>query len=123
MTSSIRIAQVFSELVGKKTRAIWKVYEGMLKYTINYALYLLHYDAYFQINDATKKYRYLSVTNNFIFSYISFKLLSHEVLLEECFAMDTLLKLFVSLISVNFLNFSRLFIFAYMNVSGFRWIF
>ena len=42
----------------------------------------------------------------------SFKLLSHEVLLEECFAMDTLIKCFVSLISVNFLNFSRLFIFA-----------
>ena len=52
------------------------------------------------------------MTNNFIFSYISFKLLSHEVLLEDCFAMDTLIKLFVSLISVNFLNFSRLFIFA-----------
>ena len=48
VTSSIRIAQVFSELVGKKkTRAIWKVYGGMLKYIINYALYLAHYDAYF----------------------------------------------------------------------------
>ena len=31
MTSSIRIAQVFPELVGKKTRAIWKIYGGMLK--------------------------------------------------------------------------------------------
>ena len=35
VTSSIRIAQVFPELVGKKTRAIWKVYGGMLKYIIN----------------------------------------------------------------------------------------
>ena len=95
MTSSIRIAQVFSELVGKNTRVIWKVYVGMLKYKINYALYLAHYDAYFHINDDAKKCRYLSVTNNYIFSYISFKLLSHEVLLEECFAMDTLIKLFL----------------------------
>ena len=47
MTSSIRIAQVFSELVGKKTRAIWTVYGGMLKYIIYYALNLAHYDAYF----------------------------------------------------------------------------
>ena len=31
VTSSIKIAQVFSELVGKTTRAIWKVYGGMLK--------------------------------------------------------------------------------------------
>ena len=43
MTSSIRIAQVFPGLVGKKTRALWKVYGGMLKYVINYALYLVHY--------------------------------------------------------------------------------
>ena len=43
VTSSIRIAQVFSDLVGKKTRALWKVYGGMLKYVINYALYLAHY--------------------------------------------------------------------------------
>ena len=89
MTSSIRIAQVFSELVGKKTRAIWKVYGGMLKYIINHALYFAHYDAYFQINGDAKKCRYLSETNNFIYSHISFILLSHEVLLEECFAMDT----------------------------------
>ena len=108
VTSLIRIAQVFSKLVGKKTRAIWKVYGGMLKYIINCALYLPHYDAYFQISDDAKKCRYLSVTNNFIFSYISFKLFSHEVLSEECFAMDTLIKSFVSLISVNFQNFSRL---------------
>ena len=46
MTSSIRIAQVFSELVGKKTPALSKVHGGMLKYIINYALYLAHYDAY-----------------------------------------------------------------------------
>ena len=67
MTSSIRIAQVFSELVGKKTRAIWKVYGGMLKYIINYTLYLAHYDAYFQINGDAKKCRYLSVTNDLNF--------------------------------------------------------
>ena len=35
VTSSIRIAEVFPELVGKKTRAIWKGYGGMLKYIIN----------------------------------------------------------------------------------------
>ena len=35
VTSSIRMAQVFSELVGKKTRVIWKVYGGMLKYIID----------------------------------------------------------------------------------------
>ena len=67
----------------------------MLKYIINYALYLAHYDAYFQINDDAKKCRY-SVTNNFILSYISFKLLSHEVLLEECFATGTLINHVVS---------------------------
>ena len=64
VTPSIRIAQVFSALVGKKTRAIWKVYGGMLKYIINYALYSALYDAYFQVNDDAKKCRYLSVTNN-----------------------------------------------------------
>ena len=55
VTSSIRIAQVFPELVGKKTRAIWKVFGGVLKYIFNYALSLAHYDAYFQINDDVKK--------------------------------------------------------------------
>ena len=35
VTSSIRIAQVFPELVGKRTHAVWKVYGGMLKYIIN----------------------------------------------------------------------------------------
>ena len=69
MTPSIRIAQAFPGLVGKKTHAIWKVYGGMLKYIINYA----HYDAYFHINDDAKKCRYLSVTNNFIFSHNLFK--------------------------------------------------
>ena len=112
LTSSIRIAQIFSELVSKKTRAIMKVYGGMLKYIINYALYLAHYDTYFQINDDAKKCRYLSVTNFIYFCHISLKLLLHEVLFEECFTMDTFIKLFVSLISVNFLNFSRLFILA-----------
>ena len=29
MTSSIRISHVFPDLVGKKTRALWKVYGGM----------------------------------------------------------------------------------------------
>ena len=110
MTSSIRISQVFPELVGKKTRAVWTVYGGMLKYKINYALKLAHYDAYFHINDDAMKCRYLNVKNNFIFSLYSFKLLSHEVLLEECFAIVTLIQLFVSLISENFLNFSQLFI-------------
>ena len=43
VTSSIRTAQVFPDLVGKKTRALWKVYGGMLKYVINYALYLALY--------------------------------------------------------------------------------
>ena len=43
VTSSIKIEQVFPDLVGKKTRALWKVYGGMLKYVINYALYLAHY--------------------------------------------------------------------------------
>ena len=80
MTSSIRIAQVFPDLVGRKTRALWKVYGGMLKYIINYALYLAHYDAYFHINDDAKNCRHLSVTNNFIFCHNSFKLLSQEVL-------------------------------------------
>ena len=49
MTSSIRIAQVFPKLVGKKNYATLTVYRGMLKYIINYALYLAHYDAYFHI--------------------------------------------------------------------------
>ena len=43
VTSSIRIAQVFPELFGKKTHAIWKVYGGMLKCIINYAFYLARY--------------------------------------------------------------------------------
>ena len=76
VTSLIRIAQVFSDLVGKKTRALWKVYGEMLKYIINYALHLTHSMAYFHINDDTKKCRYLSVTNNFIFPHNPFKLLS-----------------------------------------------
>ena len=40
----------------------------MLKYKINNSLCLVHYDAFFHINDDAKKYRYLSVKNNFIFS-------------------------------------------------------
>ena len=62
MTSSIRIALVFPELVGKKTHATLKVYVEMIKYIVNSALYLAHYDAYFHINDDAKKCRYLSVT-------------------------------------------------------------
>ena len=82
MTSSIRIAnfKVFPDLVGKKTRVIWHVCGGMLKYIINYALYLAHSDAYFHINDDAKKCRYLSVKNNYILSHNTFNLLSHEVL-------------------------------------------
>ena len=49
MTSSTRIAQVFPKLFGKKTHATLKFHRGMLKYMINYALYLAHYDAYFQM--------------------------------------------------------------------------
>ena len=41
----------------------------MLKYIINYAFYLARYEAYFHINGAAKKCKYLSVTNNFIFSH------------------------------------------------------
>ena len=67
VTSSIRIAQVFPELVGKRTHAIWKVYGGMLKYKL--CLLFSAYDAYFHINDDAKKCRFLSVTNNFIFSH------------------------------------------------------
>ena len=47
MTSSIRIAQVFPKLAGKKTPGALKFYREMLKYMINYVLYLAHYDAYF----------------------------------------------------------------------------
>ena len=47
MTSSIRSAQVFPKLVGKKTHAILKVYREILKYMINYVLYVAHYDTYF----------------------------------------------------------------------------
>ena len=84
MTSSIRIAQVFPELVGKKTRAIWKVYEGMLKHILNKGLYLAHYDEYFHINDDAKKCKYLSVQITlYSFFHNSFKLLSHE----RCMAM------------------------------------
>ena len=69
MTSSIRIAQAFSDLVSKETRALLKAYGEMLKCIINYALHLAHYRAYFHINDVAKKCRYLSVTNNFIFPH------------------------------------------------------
>ena len=70
MASSIRIAQVFPELVGKKTRATLKIYVEMMKYIINYTLYLALYDAYFHINDDAKKCRYLSVTNESLYSFI-----------------------------------------------------
>ena len=58
--------------------------EGLLrnvKYIINYALYLAHSDAYFHINDDAEKCRYLSVTNDFIFSHNSFKLLLRNTFL------------------------------------------
>ena len=80
VTSSIRIAQVFPELVGKKTHATLKVYVEIIKYIINYNLYLADYDAYFHINGDAKKCRYLSVTNKFIFFQNSFKLLPYETL-------------------------------------------
>ena len=76
-----------------KPHAIWKVYGGMLKYIINFAFYLARYDAYFHINYDAKKCRYGCVSNNFIFSHNLFKLLSHEVRHEVCFAMDTLIKI------------------------------
>ena len=59
MTSSIRIAQVSPKLVGKSTHATLKSYRGMSKYTINYAMYLAHYDACFHINDDAKKCEFL----------------------------------------------------------------
>ena len=34
---------------------LWKVYGRSFKYIINYALSLAHYNAYFHINDDTKK--------------------------------------------------------------------
>ena len=43
----------------------------------NYALYFAHYYACLHKHDDAKKCRYLSVTNNFVFSYNSFKLFSH----------------------------------------------
>ena len=88
MTSSIRVGQVFPEMVGqkkkeKKTKKLTlygRFTGGMSKYIINYNLYLAQCDAYFQINDDAKKCSYLSVTNDFISSHNSFKLLSHEAL-------------------------------------------
>ena len=41
-------------------------------------LYLAHYGEYFHINGDAKKYKYLSVTNNYIFFHNSFKLFSNE---------------------------------------------
>ena len=55
VTSSIRIAQVFPKLVGKKTHATLKFYRGKLKYMVNYALHLAHFDIYFHINYDAKK--------------------------------------------------------------------
>ena len=68
VTSSIRIAQVFPKLVGKKTHATWMVYRGMLKYMINYTLYLAHYDAHFNINDDAKKCTHL-VSQTILYSF------------------------------------------------------
>ena len=77
MMSSIKVTQVFPELVGKKAHAtcMWKVYGEMPKYIIDYALHLAQYDAHFHNNDDAKKCRYSTDTNNFIFSHTSFKLL------------------------------------------------
>ena len=41
----------------------------MLNYMINYALYLADYDAYFHINDAAKKCRYL-MSQIILYSFI-----------------------------------------------------
>ena len=43
VTSSIRIALVFPDLVGEKDSRFMEGLRGMLKYIINYALYLVHY--------------------------------------------------------------------------------
>ena len=43
VTSSIRIAQVFPDLVGQKFLRFMQGLRGMLKYIINYALDLVHY--------------------------------------------------------------------------------
>ena len=42
----------------------------MIKYMINYTLYLVHFDAYFHINDDAKMCSCLIVINKFIFSLI-----------------------------------------------------
>ena len=55
MTSSIKIAWLFPELVGTKADAICKVYGGLLRFIINYAFNLAHCCAYFHINDDAKK--------------------------------------------------------------------
>ena len=69
VTSSIRIAQVFPSWLAKRHTLYGRFTGGMLNYIINYAFYLARYDAYFHINDDARKCRYLSVTNNFIFSH------------------------------------------------------
>ena len=66
MTSSVKIAQVFPRLVGKKTHVTLKFYRGMLKYMINYALCLAHYDANFHIHVDAKKYRYRYLVSHII---------------------------------------------------------
>ena len=76
MTSSIRIAQVFPKLVGKKTHLTLKFYMGMLQYMINFALYLAHYDAYFHINDDARKRRYL-VSQILLYSFTIYLSCSH----------------------------------------------
>ena len=69
MASSIRTAHVFPKLVGKKTHATLKIYRGMLKYMINYALYLAHYDAYFHTYDDATQFRYI-VSQVVLYSFI-----------------------------------------------------
>ena len=101
VTSSIRIAQVFPDLGGKKARASWKVYRGMLKYVINYTLYLEHYMHILHINDDAKKCRYLSVTNNFKFSHNSFK---GESAVVPIHISDSLLRRCLSAVSVRSLQ-------------------
>ena len=76
VTSSIRIAQAFPRVGWQKDSRYMEGLRGKIKYIINYALYLSHYDAYSHINDGAKKCRYLSIT----FSHNSFKLVPQKVL-------------------------------------------
>ena len=51
-----------------------------LRGNVNYGLYLAHYNAYSHIKDDVKKSRFLSVTNKFLLSRNSFRVLLNEQL-------------------------------------------